>query len=255
MCATVCCDDGAAAASPTPAPATTSAPTTSPAPAASSVTADECPFVLQMDSVDGKTYAAIFYGPAAVTAAIDLRFYAKDADYVAHIPQVELSTPYPIGDGRTWFRSALLSLTKSSGQPLVAVTADSTLGAASAPCEPRGKLIPAPLAVIASRKGSAPLPSPAMRIALARTTSTHFDCNTPPYPPDALRARQGGKARILVSLDEAGTVTGTSLLASTGVPSLDAAALAGARGTSYVPQRFACKTEPGSYVFRVDFSP
>ncbi len=208
-----------------------------------------------MDSVDGKTYAAIFYGPAAVTAAIDLRFYAKDADYVAHIPQVELSTPYPIGDGRTWFRSALLSLTKSSGQPLVAVTADSTLGAASAPCEPRGKLIPAPLAVIASRKGSAPLPSPAMRIALARTTSTHFDCNTPPYPPDALRARQGGKARILVSLDEAGTVTGTSLLASTGVPSLDAAALAGARGTSYVPQRFACKTEPGSYVFRVDFSP
>ena len=89
-------------------------------------------------------------------------------------------------------------------------------------------------------------------------------CAVPDVPADVVRANepsipvaaqiQGvcGAVRVLVSLDEQGSVTGTHIQSS---PSalLDGSALAAARLSTYRPALHDCAPVPSSYVFAVEY--
>ena len=58
---------------------------------------------------------------------------------------------------------------------------------------------------------------------------------TPTYPPDALRNKQTGRAVLLLYINEFGTVDRVEMVTSSGIPSLDAAATAAAKKSTFRP--------------------
>ncbi len=65
----------------------------------------------------------------------------------------------------------------------------------------------------------------------------------PNYPMDARDQGATGSVRIKITLDATGSITGTSLLQSSGSSPLDRAALYAARQTTYHPTRFCARTK------------
>jgi TonB family protein len=59
---------------------------------------------------------------------------------------------------------------------------------------------------------------------------------------------------VRLALDASGKVTEATLFRSSGFPALDAAAMASASQTHYLPQVFRCRAVPGAYDFRANFS-
>jgi TonB family protein len=80
-----------------------------------------------------------------------------------------------------------------------------------------------------------------------------LDKVVPPRPPLADIEQAYGVAQVEVDLSETGRVTGLSMYASSGSPTLDAAAKAAAARSSYAPRLAACRAAPGRYVYVVDF--
>jgi TonB family protein len=63
-----------------------------------------------------------------------------------------------------------------------------------------------------------------------------------------------GVTAVRVALDRRGTLTGASVLASSGNPWLDRAALSAARLSRFTPEMRNCERVGGEYAFLVDFS-
>ena len=63
-----------------------------------------------------------------------------------------------------------------------------------------------------------------------------------------------GVTAVRVALDRRGTLTGASVLASSGNPWLDRAALSAARLSRFAPEVRNCERVGGEYAFLVDFS-
>jgi len=116
-----------------------------------------------------------------------------------------------------------------------------------------------PLIVAAS---AAPAPSPT-----AHPTPQAVACAAPAVPamlvgspppaeiPPAVRAQAtSGTARVRVSLDRHGGVTGTTVTQSTGNASLDLIAESMANGAHYAPAYANCKAIASTYVFGVKFA-
>jgi TonB family protein len=77
---------------------------------------------------------------------------------------------------------------------------------------------------------------------------------TPDYPDVARQMALEPKTVVIsVSLDSRGITTGARIVESSGVASLDAAALAAARASTYTPAMQACKAVPGTYLFQASF--
>ncbi len=73
--------------------------------------------------------------------------------------------------------------------------------------------------------------------------------------PPAVRAQAtSGTARVRVSLDRHGVVTGTTVTQSTGNASLDLIAESMANGAHYAPAYANCKAIASTYVFGVKFA-
>jgi TonB family protein len=83
-----------------------------------------------------------------------------------------------------------------------------------------------------------------------------LDTVTPEYPDSArnLDRRERG-VQILVTVAANGSVTGTSITASSGVQAMDAAALTAAKAAIYAPKYSACRPVDGEYTFRATFDP
>jgi protein TonB len=62
-----------------------------------------------------------------------------------------------------------------------------------------------------------------------------------------------GTTFVQIDLDENGNVNGTSIAKSSGYSTLDQAALAAARESTFRPGYQDCQPLPGSYLFEVDF--
>lgn len=79
---------------------------------------------------------------------------------------------------------------------------------------------------------------------------------TPPPPEIALPVRAeatSGTTRIRVSLDAQAAVVGTTIIASSGNPSLDLVAVAMARAAAYSPALVHCKPVAATYAFTAKF--
>ncbi len=63
-----------------------------------------------------------------------------------------------------------------------------------------------------------------------------------------------GVTAVRVTLDRRGTLTGASVLGSSGNPWLDRAALSAARLSRFTPEMRNCERVGGEYAFLVDFS-
>jgi protein TonB len=78
----------------------------------------------------------------------------------------------------------------------------------------------------------------------------------PAYPAAARAAKQSGRVLVVVQVNALGKATGASVYRSSGFPSLDQAALAAARASSYNPRRFAGVPVPDTitvpYSFRLE---
>jgi hypothetical protein len=79
------------------------------------------------------------------------------------------------------------------------------------------------------------------------------------YPPIAAAALTTGSVRIKVALDENGNVRYARVYADTlrggiGWTQIVRAAVYAAGATTYAPEIVACKSVPGSYLFRIDYS-
>jgi TonB family protein len=135
----------------------------------------------------------------------------------------------------------------------VAAFKSTTLTAVALP-SPDAQSLPA----IAARASSAV--TNAVTVTLASTTCSQPDAEArmldkvvPPRPPLADIEQAYGVAQVEVDLSETGRVTGLSMYASSGSPTLDAAAKSAAARSSYAPRLAACRPAPGRYVYVVDF--
>jgi protein TonB len=78
----------------------------------------------------------------------------------------------------------------------------------------------------------------------------------PSYPSAARTAGQSGRVLIVVTVNAQGRATGARIAQSSGVASLDQAALSAARASTYNPRRVAGLPLPDTitipYTFRLD---
>lgn len=77
---------------------------------------------------------------------------------------------------------------------------------------------------------------------------------SPEYPPDALAARQTGVVKVRVRVSSSGRVIAARLHRSSGVPSLDAAALAAVRRWRFTPSTRANATRQAEFTVPVRFT-
>jgi len=139
-------------------------------------------------------------------------------------------------------------------QPKPATTA---LPSKAVPASPHG--VRQPPIVAAS---AAPVPSPtahptpqAVACAAAAVPAMLVGSPPPAEIPPAVRAQAtSGTARVRVSLDRHGVITGTTVTQSTGNPSLDLIAESMANGAHYAPAYANCKAIASTYEFGVKFA-
>lgn len=74
------------------------------------------------------------------------------------------------------------------------------------------------------------------------------------YPDIAKEQGAVGTTQVKVTLDASGGVQGVSVYKSSGNQALDNSALQAAKATAYTPETVNCVPQPGSYLFRVDFT-
>jgi TonB family protein len=74
------------------------------------------------------------------------------------------------------------------------------------------------------------------------------------FPPIAAAQQITGTTAVRVTLDRRGTLTGASVLSSSGNPWLDRAALSAARLSRFAPEVRDCERVGGEYAFLVDFA-
>jgi len=73
-------------------------------------------------------------------------------------------------------------------------------------------------------------------------------------PPIAAAQQVAGVTAVRVTIDRRGTLTGASILSSSGNPWLDRAALGTARLSRFTPELRNCERVGGEYAFLVDFT-
>jgi TonB family protein len=79
---------------------------------------------------------------------------------------------------------------------------------------------------------------------------------TPDYPDSARKLKLGlRQVAVTVLIRADGTVQSASVARSSGNAALDAAAVAAASKTTYLPKTLNCKAVPGAYLFKVTFDP
>jgi periplasmic protein TonB len=76
----------------------------------------------------------------------------------------------------------------------------------------------------------------------------------PPYPADAVAARQEGTVTLRVTISAEGRVTASSIYASSGVPSLDDSALSTVRRWVFAPARRGGRAVPFEVLVPIEFS-
>lgn len=105
------------------------------------------------------------------------------------------------------------------------------------PAESRvAKPVPAPRGGTASGRGT---PGISAGAGLANTKPRYRSNPRPDYPAEARRLRQEGRVLLEVEVSAAGLPTSVALKRGSGVPSLDAAALAAVRRWTFEPARTA----------------
>ncbi|MBV8639261.1 MAG: TonB family protein [Candidatus Eremiobacteraeota bacterium] len=100
-----------------------------------------------------------------------------------------------------------------------------------------------------------PKPSPTPNCATSDTTALLAQTPEPPdIAPDARGDATSGTATVRVSLDETGAVQQTTVVQSSGNPSLDLVAVTMARTAHYTPATHACKPVASEYLFKARFN-
>jgi TonB family protein len=100
---------------------------------------------------------------------------------------------------------------------------------------------------VSSSPSVPPRPACSQPFADART----IDAIAPESPEDAAGLQIS--AQVQVTLDDRGRVLDAHVYQSTGVLSLDRAAVDAARRSTYAPSVVDCQPAGGTYLFRVDF--
>jgi hypothetical protein len=119
--------------------------------------------------------------------------------------------------------------------------------------------------VVRAREATLDLESNVLRITVPDTLAT-VACANPnrnaralavaplKYPEFAGTLHQSGVAQVAVSLDQRSVVQGVAVYKTSGVGSLDEAALTSARNSTYEPGLRSCLPVPGTYLFRAEFN-
>ncbi len=115
----------------------------------------------------------------------------------------------------------------------------------------KGPAVAAPAGTPAAPAGPTATPKPACANPHLDASVTH--AVEPEYP--ALAQQQGaiGVTQVEVSLTETGAVSDAKVYKSSGNASLDRAAIAAARQSTYSPEVDNCVKEAGNYLFRAEF--
>ncbi|MDQ6932545.1 MAG: energy transducer TonB [Candidatus Eremiobacteraeota bacterium] len=98
-----------------------------------------------------------------------------------------------------------------------------------------------------------PTPTPKPACAVPNSEAVATNKYQPETPEIAKQAGATGTAEVEVSLSAGGSVTGTSILKTTGNSALDTEALKAARMSSYSPKKENCVPVAGDYKFVVEF--
>lgn len=144
-------------------------------------------------------------------------------------------------------------------KPAVAPPKPATTALPAKPAPPSARGVRRALAVAtAAPRAPSPAPHPtpqAVACATAAVPAMLVGSPPPAEIPPAVRAQAtSGTARVRVSLDRRGAVTGTSVTQSTGSVSLDLIAESMANGAHYAPAYANCKAIASTYVFGVKFA-
>lgn len=145
-------------------------------------------------------------------------------------PQPSAATPAPARvHATTRAKVALTTLSR---------TQNGQAAAASAPQAP-----PSPRPVVSGQKCS------------TRNAPSTRDASPPPpeLTPDVRAQGTSGTTSVLVHLDDKGNVLDAQVTGSSGSPTLDVAALAMAKGTTYAPAIANCKAIASDYTFTAKF--
>jgi TonB family protein len=118
-----------------------------------------------------------------------------------------------------------------------------------------------PLFFVPLSANAAPSTGPSSRVAMTmgcdvpnvHATTTY--AADPETPPIIAMMRLTGTTEVQVDLDATGTIVGTAVAKSSGIPALDRVALRAAQNSVFRPEVDDCQPVGGSYLFIVDFSP
>jgi TonB family protein len=115
-------------------------------------------------------------------------------------------------------------------------------GLGAGPGDPTASPVPAQTLEPAPACATSPVPAHTLVVA------------EPDVDPGEVSRNAGAHADIRVDLSETGAVIAATVAVSSGDTRLDEAARLAALHTTYAPEIRNCKAEPGSYLFRVDFT-
>jgi TonB family protein len=238
----------------------------SPAPAWS-----DCPSTLFLGSTDSVHYIASFGAMTASTISFQITLYSEDAVYNVSLPHVEIRTPVTSRSAK--FRSNAIVILNPKPEPLVGATISSE---STVNCSPYETNIESAEVLRSAHRytydpdladllrhlsdetgdgsdGVIPAPSqtlpPACALPFSPAKPVHI---FQPMYPDAAEGASG-IAYILVTLNDSGAVTDTSVWRSSGNWALDAAARNAALRSDYAPGTFACHPRGGRYIFDAVF--
>jgi TonB family protein len=198
------------------------------------------------------------------SGGVAMKIYTRMETYAANFPiSIDLSTP------RARFRSVPIALANPSSEPLD--SADITYDGARVPggCVERLRIEPYSDASVDARTAYATLDPARPPIALSKVIGavSPLTCKSPyadatidgvpaqlEYPAMARELGLTGMTLVKVMLAADGAVTGATIYRSSGSSVLDRAAVKAAVATHYRSDLVRCEPEPGSYLFRAEFS-
>jgi TonB family protein len=236
----------------------------------------ECPHTLLMESTNGTYYVSLFGAPGPMVVAFNLTLYTKNAVFSLAIPATSISKHSEASLAA--YRGPAVVIKNPSTDPFLGVTVQPTIERSSLLCDAENVIVPSVETLTAADRhvdpevatledqaateaaSTAPLTPTSDTLLKPLTCDTPFtdavvdQLDQPAFPESARASGAFGIATVHVDINELGAVTGANIVQSSGIPTLDDAALASARKTTFHPARFACELQKSSHVLDFDFS-
>ena len=223
---------------------------------------DWCAVSVQVAQLDPRYAALRFFGfaPAIVSATVAL--YAGDARYDVRVDRVAVSVfganPSAMEGARAYAIVRFPADTRVDSA-VVSSVQDPPVGVCSVPYYPWFATTPGARATGAGAPPSgsyivdAPVPVHDPVPCAEPNAPAHKLGESPELWPPGKGRDFHARAVVGVTIDEAGNVAETRILASTADEQADAFALTTARETRWAPGRFRCRPDVGTYNYVVEF--